>query len=311
MVDDVLRRRISLPENGVEISVLDWGGDGPIALLHHANGFGAAVWGPVAECLRGRFRVIAVDARGHGDSSAPGGADAYRWENFGSDLAGVARAIAAEHPDGRVALGLGHSFGGTACLTAAASAPGLFERLVLLDPVILSRPLDVANAAPTPGGMRLAELARKRRGIWPSREAALAKWRGKALFEAWDPRALELYAAGCMRDLPDGRVELKCRGETEATIFESSVHFDPWIRAAKVSAPTLILWAQQGDFPREVHEALAREIPDGRMQVFDGGHLMAMEQPERVAALAAEFATTFHDDVGDRVSVQGSDQGSD
>ena len=66
MLDDVLRRRISLPENGVEIAILDWGGDGPLALLHHANGFSAAVWGPVAEHLRGRFRVVAVDARGHG-----------------------------------------------------------------------------------------------------------------------------------------------------------------------------------------------------------------------------------------------------
>jgi len=305
MLNDVLRRRISLPENGVEISVLDWGGDGPIALLHHANGFGAAVWGPVAECLRSRFRVVAVDARGHGDSTAPGAADAYHWENFGSDLAGVARAIAAEHPDGRVALGLGHSFGGTACLTAAASAPGLFERLVLLDPVILPQSVDMASGAPNPGGMRLAEGARKRRGVWPSREAALAKWREKALFEAWEPRALELYAAECMRDRPDGQVELKCSGEIEATIFESSVHFDPWIRAAKVSAPTLVMWAQHGDFPREVHEALAREIPNGWMRAFDGGHLMAMEQPERVAALAAEFVTTALDAVGGPASVSG------
>jgi pimeloyl-ACP methyl ester carboxylesterase len=298
MLDDVLRRRIPLPEHGVEISVLDWGGDGPIALLHHANGFAAAVWGPVAERLRGHFRVVAVDARGHGDSTVPENADDYRWENFGHDLAGVARAVAAEHPDGRVALGLGHSFGGTACLTAAASAPGLFERLVLLDPVILPPPAEGERTAPSTGGSRLAERARKRRGVWPSREAALAKWHSKPLFEAWDPRALELYAAECLRDRPDGQVELKCRGEIEATIFESSVHFDPWARAAKVTAPTLVLWAEHGDFPREVHEELARVLPDGRMQTFDGGHLMAMEQPERVAALAIAFATGARDGFG-------------
>ena len=47
----------------------------------------------------------------------------------------MARALAAEH-GGRIALGLGHSFGGTAMLLAAAAEPVLFERLVLVDPVL-------------------------------------------------------------------------------------------------------------------------------------------------------------------------------
>ena len=290
MLDDISRRRIALPANGVEIAVLDWGGDGPLALLHHANGFGAAVWAPVAERLRSRFRVVAVDARGHGDSSVPEGADFYRWENFGSDLLGVARALTAEHPDGRIALGLGHSFGGTAFLTAAASAPGLFDRLVLLDPVIRSQLPEDQTPERRQAGRMLADGARERREVWPSRDAALAKWCEKPLFEAWDRRALELYVGECLRDRTDGQVELKCRGEIEATIFESSALFDPWPHAARVTAPTLVLWAQRGDFPREVHEALARELPDGRLLAFAGGHLLAMEQPDRVAALAAAFA---------------------
>ena len=52
------RRTIALPENGVEIALLDWGGEGPVALLHHANGFCKGVWGLVAEALRDRYRVI-------------------------------------------------------------------------------------------------------------------------------------------------------------------------------------------------------------------------------------------------------------
>ena len=52
----------------IEIAGLDWGGDGPIALLNHANGFCAATWGLVAGKLCERFRVVGIDARGHGDS---------------------------------------------------------------------------------------------------------------------------------------------------------------------------------------------------------------------------------------------------
>ena len=37
-------------------------------LRHHANGFCAATWGLVAERLTPRWQVLAVDARGHGDS---------------------------------------------------------------------------------------------------------------------------------------------------------------------------------------------------------------------------------------------------
>jgi pimeloyl-ACP methyl ester carboxylesterase len=60
----VSRRKIRLPESGIEIALLDWGGDGPIALLHHANGYCAAIWAPVAERLRCHYRVIEVDS-GH------------------------------------------------------------------------------------------------------------------------------------------------------------------------------------------------------------------------------------------------------
>ena len=39
---DVIRRRVSLA-SGLEIALLDFGGDGPLALLHHANGFCAGL----------------------------------------------------------------------------------------------------------------------------------------------------------------------------------------------------------------------------------------------------------------------------
>src|SRR5262249_25021664 len=112
-------RRIPLVDRGVEIALLDWGGGGPLGLMHHANGFCAGTLGLVAEALVPHFRVIGMDARGHGDSSKPEGPAAYRWDHFAEDYLAVARVLAAEH-GGRVAIGLGHSFGGTSALGAAA-----------------------------------------------------------------------------------------------------------------------------------------------------------------------------------------------
>jgi pimeloyl-ACP methyl ester carboxylesterase len=64
----IIRRRLRLPSRGIELALVDWGGDGPLALLAHANGFCADVLGPLAERLRARFHVVGFDARGHGDS---------------------------------------------------------------------------------------------------------------------------------------------------------------------------------------------------------------------------------------------------
>ena len=52
--------RVAVGESGVEIRVLDWGGQGPLALLHHANGFCAATWGLVAARLTPRSASLAA-----------------------------------------------------------------------------------------------------------------------------------------------------------------------------------------------------------------------------------------------------------
>jgi pimeloyl-ACP methyl ester carboxylesterase len=288
MLTDVSRRRISLPGRGVEIALLDWGGSGPLALLHHANGFCAGVWGLVAESLRDRFRVVAMDARGHGDSTAPAGREAYRWEHFALDAAEVAARLGAEH--GRIAVGLGHSFGGTALLGAAARRPELFERLVLVDPIFPPTPGPKGDGRRRAHTSPLAEGARKRREIWPSREQARARWVGKDLFTDWDPRALDLYLAEGLRDRDDSGVELKCAGETEATIFESSAEIDVFAIAARVTTPVLIQRAARGQFSREHFEAVAAAMADARVVDVDAGHLVPMERPELVCEAVLAFA---------------------
>ncbi|MCU0669342.1 MAG: alpha/beta hydrolase [Myxococcota bacterium] len=281
------QRRILLEERGLEIALLDWGGDGPLVLMHHANGFCAGTLGLVAEALVPAFRVIAMDARGHGDSSRPEGPNAYEWDHFALDYLAVAERLAAEHASGRVGVGVGHSFGGTSALGAAARRPDLFERLVLVDPVIpppaeLVRSLDPERAKRL---VRLVEGARRRRSVWPSRAAARAHFAAKSLFRDWLPGAIDLYVDHGLRARVDGQVELKCPGEVEAAIFGSSSSVDVADLARRAaSVPTTVLWAERGDFPRDVYGRVFGSLPKFRILDVPCGHLVPMERPDLVVA---------------------------
>jgi pimeloyl-ACP methyl ester carboxylesterase len=289
ILDRAERRTLALPERGVEIALLDWGGDGPLVLLHHANGFCKGVWGLVAEGLRERFRVVAMDARGQGDSSRPEGPEAFAWDAFALDLAAVAERLASGRSDGRVAVGVGHSFGGTALLGAAARRPGLFERIVLVDPVTPPAP-EVRPPGLAEHVRSLVEGARQRRAEWPSREEARAWWAERELFARWLPEALDLYALDGLREDPNASVVLKCPGAVEAAVFGSSQGFDIFSRARGVATPALFLWAARGTSPREVYEALAASMRAARVETVDCGHLVAMERPDLVVEAVRRFA---------------------
>jgi pimeloyl-ACP methyl ester carboxylesterase len=136
---------------------------------------------------------------------------------------------------------------------------------------------------------RLADGARQRRQVWESRAEARSKWAGKDMFAGWTRRALDLYLAEGLRDRSDGRVELKCSGEVEATIFESGSSVDVMAGAPRLQTPTLVLWARRGDFPRQHFEELAARMQRGRVGDADTGHFVPMEDPELVAREALAF----------------------
>ncbi len=281
-------RRFELPGGGpgLTISLLDWGGAGAPALLHHANGFCAALWEEVSRALRPRYRVFALDARGHGESSTPGDPEAYAWPRFADDVEAVAGALVREL--GRpLALGLGHSFGGTATLVAAARQPELFERLVLVDPVIHAPP--PAGPAAWRVAAGLAERARRRRRRFASREEAARHFESRELFAAWTPRARALYVAHGLRDA-EGGVELACAPETEAAIFERGARFDVWAVVPRLARPVLFLRAARGTFPVSAYRELAARSPDGWVDEVDAGHLVPMERPDLVVAAVEDVA---------------------
>jgi 3-oxoadipate enol-lactonase len=101
-------------------------GYGQAVVLLHPLAMSRAFWAPLARALAVRFRVITIDARGHGDS---------RWDGSPFSIADLARDAAAAceelAPDGGHVLGM--SMGGCVALSLAEQRPDLVRGLVLAD----------------------------------------------------------------------------------------------------------------------------------------------------------------------------------
>jgi len=283
---EIERRRTFLPARGLALNIIDFGGDGPLALLAHATGFCTDSLAPLADRLRARFHVFGWDARGHGDSDKPAPPAPYEWREFAQDVSAVAAAILDQEREPAFALAVGHSFGGTCLMNATAREPARFERIALLDPVIVPPPADFPNADPMVRGPSFAaDIARKRTHVFPSRAALRERWREKGTFSDWDPRALDGYLARGFHDRPDGQIELACPGAVEASIYEAGGRFDAWKDAAALGRPALMLHAGRGNFPRALAERLAALSPWIELRTLDEPHLMAMTAPDEIADL--------------------------
>ena len=205
-----------------------------------------------------RFRALAMDARGHGDSTHPEAPGSYAWARFAEDFAGVAERVAAECRRRRgCPLAVGHSFGGTSLLGAAKRRPGALRRASCSS----TRWCRPAPRSCRPSGAStsrsLVERASKRRHDWPSRAEARAFFAERELFARFQPAALDLYVLDGLRERADGSVELKCPGAVEAAIFAGGAEVDVAALARGVATPALWLWAALGNFSRERYRALA------------------------------------------------------
>ncbi|TXN77321.1 alpha/beta hydrolase [Methylobacterium sp. WL8] len=107
------------------------GGAGPPVLLLHGHPQTHATWQAVAPTLAERFRVVALDLRGYGDSDKPDGGE--RHVNY-SKRAMAADAVAVMRHLGHEAFALiGHDRGGRVAHRLALDHPEVVTRLAVFD----------------------------------------------------------------------------------------------------------------------------------------------------------------------------------
>lgn len=268
------------------MAALDFGEPGrPVDLIFaHANGFNALTYRALLAPLAARWRIWAPDLRGHGGTTLPTPLSGRRgWADHRDDLTAL-----LDQMDGPPVIMAGHSMGATASLLAAARRPDRVAGLVLLDPIIWTRPAALAFRTPgldrLSGRIPLARNALRRRSRFDDRDQAFKAYRGRGAFRGWPDAMLRDYLADGLVAPPDGGdgLTLACAPEWEASNYAAQAH-DPWAALARYPGPVRILRAAR---PR----VCAVSGPDRRRPrvtvetLDDADHFFPMLAPDRVRA---------------------------
>jgi pimeloyl-ACP methyl ester carboxylesterase len=269
--------RLETQAGAGEFAYLDFGPEQrPVdAVFSHANGFNARTYRTILGALASEFRILALDLRGHGRTTAPTAPEGRRsWLDLGDDL--IAFVDALDLTDVVLA---GHSMGGTLSLFTAAERPERVRALALFDPVILppDRPAGAVGESP------LIQGTARRRRHFDSRAAAIQSYRGRGAFTTWPEAMLLDYAEDGFRDLADGTVELACAPEWEASNYVAQAH-NPWDAFARSRCPIAILRAETAS-TCNVGGRSDQLTADGRIRIETvpgTTHFLPMERPDLV-----------------------------
>jgi pimeloyl-ACP methyl ester carboxylesterase len=266
---DTLMRTSITVSDGARIALRGYGGSGrPIVLLHGLMGR-ASTWWRTARWLADHGEVIALDARGHGDSTSPVPGP-WRTERFVADVVEVLETLRR----GPVVL-IGHSMGGLHGWQLAATHPELVTGLV------------VEDMAPDHRGVTAAPWTSWFEAMPPVFDS-IAQVRDSF---GWPRPSVGDYFAECMREGPDG-YRLITPHELAAGIAAEWGEQDYWAGVRAVRCPALLLQAQDTPIASWQMAEMARLLPAARhVLVPDTGHLLHDDAPECYRELVTEFLT--------------------
>ena len=267
--------------NGLRFHYRDWGDPAtpPVVLLHGYTSH-ARSWDTVARGLADRFRVLALDQRGHGESDR---AEDYHEQRLLADLAAFVAALGL----GRLSL-VGFSIGGYAAAGYAALHPDRVERLVLAECFALET--DQVAAAhlralrslpadyPGPAETAAAEAAAAYRPLAPDApEDELRRWMRDGLAEGPNGRWGWRYDPIFRVPGPPGRLN------PSPDVFAE--------RLARVRCPTLLV-VGEASFHAAGAEQVAPVNPRARLvRVPGAGHWAPLDNPGGFLEVVGRFLT--------------------
>jgi esterase len=249
---------------GLTFHYVDWGGsDAPLVMLHGLSGH-ARTWDHTAAALSGRYHVLALDQRGHGDSDW---APQYGLRPMAEDLLGWLDALDLSE----VTL-MGLSMGGLVSFVFAAAHPERVARMVIMDIGPELAPAGSANVT--------SSLAAN--DVFSSEDEAFAQAR------AANPRptdaTLRHRVTHNLRQLPDGTLTYKYDKELRRNpraLFDHTTD-ELWAAWRAVTCPVLLVRGADSDvLAADTAQRMLAENPNVSFaSIPDCGHSITLDRPD-------------------------------
>ena len=260
--------------NGINHHYLDWGDPSlQTVIMVHATGLCSAVWNPIATKLSQTKHVMAFDQRGHGDSDKSDSGNSF--ELIGEDLASIIETLGESQ-----IFAVGHSSGGIATLIADHLLSGQIAKAMLVE----TRILDGQGS----GGIlkKRADQTRRKRTIWENRNTMYEAYRPRDAFKNWTEECFISFIERGTKLLPDGKAQLKCSPEIEASFYEQRENLVLSNYFKDLTAEYKIL---MGNHPEAQHiddndlVYFLNNVPDSSVKSMQiGSHFLPLEHPQIV-----------------------------
>jgi pimeloyl-ACP methyl ester carboxylesterase len=265
--------RATVTRAGTELVYWTWPGADPPTLLLHGIGNYGRYWDLFADAIAGRLRLVAPDARGHGESGRP--AAGYAPADFAADALAVLDRLGIDR-----AVVVGHSMGGLHSINLAARHPERVRALVIVD------------ASPDPlraGAERAQRLLTGRPARFANREEARAY--------------LERTSPGYAPAVYENRLAFAFREENRGLVWRSDPAAlgrimsgrmpseDRWGALEAIACPTLVVRGTRSNvLSEDIAQRMVRTLPDGRLVELEAGHNVPLDRPRELADAVAVLA---------------------
>jgi 3-oxoadipate enol-lactonase len=253
--------------NGIETNYELHGKEGsPWLVVSHSLACSVRMWDPQIAALKGSFRILAYDTRGHGASEAPKGA--YSLEMLADDLKALLDALGVKNPHY-----CGLSMGGMIGQTFALKYPGVFKTLMLAD---------TTSRFPPEVGPLWQERIKiaEEKGMAPLVQPTLERWFTEA-FRQSNPAPVAAIA--------------KLIAATPVAGYAGCCHAIPKInltaRLKEIKTPILVICGDQDPgTPPAMSKEMHENAPGSKLVMIpQAAHLSNLENPGAFTKAMQEF----------------------
>jgi pimeloyl-ACP methyl ester carboxylesterase len=258
-------------------------GEGPPVLLLHGWPQDAWCWRYVVPLLADRYRLIAPDLRGFGQTGAPAGGS-YNGLTIGADAIALLDALGIER-----AHVIGHDWGGFGGFAAAIAAPQRIASMVVLNTSPPWLELSPRLLWELRRSWYVFLLAAWGESIVLERPSLIARMlRGDRVHDGISRADAQGYAARLQRPESARATLLLYRSFVRSF---RKVLFERAFENLRLTVPTRILFgAADKALSPVVLRGIERHCDDVAVELVpDSGHFVAEEKPQLVAEQAAEL----------------------